>query len=178
MAIDKAVDSAALDASFLAIANAIRTKGGTSASLTPGQMPAAIAAIQSGISYSSNWYVKEWTQASDSQSVTITHNLGALPRIILCYALDPLYTANEFLAAVLFLKPSDGTWSNTYVFSTNGTGSGIYQSNAINLSTQQGYNGFEVTTTTATITKGQYYSATFKSGQKYLFLAYHPGGAS
>lgn len=48
MAIDKAVDSAALDASLTAIANAIRSKTGGSGTLTPAQMPAAIAAIPTG----------------------------------------------------------------------------------------------------------------------------------
>jgi hypothetical protein len=48
MAMDKAVDSAALDAQFTAIANAIRGKNGSSATYTPAQMATAITAIPTG----------------------------------------------------------------------------------------------------------------------------------
>lgn len=49
MAMDKAVDSAVLDAGLTVIANAIREKGGTSGSLAfPDGMAAAIAAIEAG----------------------------------------------------------------------------------------------------------------------------------
>lgn len=46
MAIDKAVDSGALDTLFENIGNAIREKDGTTALITPGNMPAKIRAIQ------------------------------------------------------------------------------------------------------------------------------------
>lgn len=49
MAIDKAVDSAALDGLFEDIADAIRGKNGSASTYTPAQMAAAIAAIQTGI---------------------------------------------------------------------------------------------------------------------------------
>lgn len=49
MAIDKAVDSAVLEAGLTAIANAIREKGGTSETLAfPDSMAEAIAAIEAG----------------------------------------------------------------------------------------------------------------------------------
>ncbi|MBR6208721.1 MAG: hypothetical protein IKQ69_06960 [Oscillospiraceae bacterium] len=49
MAIDKAVDSAQLDADLASVANAIRTKGGTSAQLAfPADYITAIAAISGG----------------------------------------------------------------------------------------------------------------------------------
>ncbi|MBR4579403.1 MAG: hypothetical protein IKO22_07345 [Oscillospiraceae bacterium] len=49
MAIDKAVDSAQLDAELASVANAIRTKGGTSAQLAfPADYITAIAAISGG----------------------------------------------------------------------------------------------------------------------------------
>lgn len=49
MAVDKLVDSAQLDANLAAVANAIRTKGGTSASLAfPSGFVSAIDAIQTG----------------------------------------------------------------------------------------------------------------------------------
>ncbi len=49
MAYDKAVDSAQLDADLTTVADAIRAKGGTSASLAfPAGFASAIAAISSG----------------------------------------------------------------------------------------------------------------------------------
>lgn len=49
MAVDKLVDSAQLDADLTSVANAIRTKGGTSADLAfPADFVSAIAAIPSG----------------------------------------------------------------------------------------------------------------------------------
>lgn len=48
MAVDKAVDSGALDTLFENIGNAIREKDGTTALITPGNMPAKIRAIQTG----------------------------------------------------------------------------------------------------------------------------------
>lgn len=49
MAIDKAVDSKALDTLFENIGNAIREKDGTTALITPGNMPERIRAIQTGV---------------------------------------------------------------------------------------------------------------------------------
>lgn len=48
MAYDKVVDSGALDAALTDVADAIRTRGGTTASLTLEEMPDAIAAISGG----------------------------------------------------------------------------------------------------------------------------------
>ena len=49
MAIDKAIDSAQLDANLTAIADAIRTKGGTSDTLVfPAGFVSAVQAIQAG----------------------------------------------------------------------------------------------------------------------------------
>ena len=49
MAVDKAVDSKALDTLFENIGNAIREKDGTTALITPGNMPAKIRAIRTGV---------------------------------------------------------------------------------------------------------------------------------
>lgn len=49
MAIDKAVDSGALDTMFTNIGNAIREKDGSTDPITPGNMPAKIRAIQTGV---------------------------------------------------------------------------------------------------------------------------------
>lgn len=52
MAVDKAVDSGALDTMFKNIGNAIREKDGSTDLITPGNMPAKIRAIQTGINTS------------------------------------------------------------------------------------------------------------------------------
>ena len=49
MAIDKGVDSEALDGLFTDIANAIRGKNGETAQYTPSEMPAAIAGLSTGM---------------------------------------------------------------------------------------------------------------------------------
>lgn len=49
MAVDKSVDSGALDTMFKNIGNAIREKDGSTDLITPGNMPAKIRAIQTGI---------------------------------------------------------------------------------------------------------------------------------
>ena len=55
MAIDKAVDSSVLDASFTAIANAIRAKNGLADTYTPGEMADAIAAIDTEAQVPAYW---------------------------------------------------------------------------------------------------------------------------
>lgn len=49
MAIDKGVDSEVLDGLFTGIAQAIRGKNGETAPYTPGEMPAAIAGLPTGL---------------------------------------------------------------------------------------------------------------------------------
>ncbi len=68
MAIDKAVDSGALDAMFTDIGNAIREKDGTTALIPPGEMPAKIRAIQTG---------------TDTSDATVT--AGDLPKGVVAY---------------------------------------------------------------------------------------------
>lgn len=79
MAYDKAVDSAALDAGLTAIANAIREKAGSSDALAfPDAMAAAIAAIESGglkVEYGTV------TAAEDTNTLSISHNLGITPKL-------------------------------------------------------------------------------------------------
>lgn len=74
MALDKLVDSAQLDADLTTVANAIRTKGGTSAALSfPDGMADAIAAIQTGGGGSTpeNWRFVAFTVPSNTATVTL-----------------------------------------------------------------------------------------------------------
>lgn len=83
MALDKLVDSTQLDADLTTVADAIRTKGGTSAQLSfPQGMADAIAAIPSGLpSVISKIDGGSFTLAANtSQNVyRISHNLGVAP---------------------------------------------------------------------------------------------------
>ncbi len=72
MAIDKAVDSTQLDADLTSIANAIRTKGGTSASLAfPADFLTAIAAIPAG-----GGGVHTGTITPTARTTTMTMDIG------------------------------------------------------------------------------------------------------
>ena len=62
MSVDKLVDSTQLDADLTSVANAIRTKGGTSASLAfPAEFVAAVAAIPTGSSIQTGTAVGDGT---------------------------------------------------------------------------------------------------------------------
>ena len=65
MAVDKLVDSTQLDSDLTSVANAIRTKGGTSAQLAfPAGFVSAIGDIPTGGGVSYDLFIKEW--AADS----------------------------------------------------------------------------------------------------------------
>ena len=70
MAVDKLVDSTQLDSDLTSVANAIRTKGGTSAQLSfPTEFVSAIGAIQTG---GGNVQIEELTPTSSMSSVTLS----------------------------------------------------------------------------------------------------------
>lgn len=89
MALDKLVDSTQLDADLTSVANAIRTKGGTSASLAfPADFVSAIAAIPSGGGF--NYKTGTFTLASDTSSMAtagngIAHGLGTAPKVVIVW---------------------------------------------------------------------------------------------
>ena len=75
MAVDKLVDSSQLDADLTSVANAIRTKGGTSASLAfPADFVSAIGAIPTG--GGGGGVSGTFTPASDARSITLTDCIG------------------------------------------------------------------------------------------------------
>jgi len=73
MAVDKLVDSTQLDADLTSVANAIRTKGGTSASLAfPADFITAIAAIPSGGGGGLDCDYGTYTPSSDVLEASVT----------------------------------------------------------------------------------------------------------
>lgn len=88
MSVDKLVDSTQLDADLTSVANAIRTKGGTSASLAfPADFVSAIAAIPSGGS-GLKYDAGTFTIPSDNNgnpAIWINHSLGETPDFVMIW---------------------------------------------------------------------------------------------
>lgn len=96
MALDKVVDSAALDAQLTSIADAIRSKGGTTGQLTLTGMVNAINAIQTGSGGTGLAYdMGEFVLDADSTGLgKIYHNLGELPGFVLVWTDDYVGVTN------------------------------------------------------------------------------------
>lgn len=91
MAYDKVVDSTVLNTGLTKIANAIREKGGTSASLSfPDAMATAIAAIEAGGGGLPDGVTAvatgTFTPATDTVGEFISHGLGVTPTFVYYYA--------------------------------------------------------------------------------------------
>lgn len=85
MSVDKLVDSTQLNSDLTSIANAIRTRGGTSAQLAfPAGFVGAIAAIPSGGGGSLKYEIGSFTLANDANNtiVAIPHTLGEAPDVV------------------------------------------------------------------------------------------------
>lgn len=91
MALDKLVDSSQLNADLTSIANAIRTKGGTSASLAfPAEFISAIEAISGGggsikCERGSVTLESDWTWSSSHTYYAIPHSLGETPELVILW---------------------------------------------------------------------------------------------
>ena len=89
MAVDKATDSAQLDADLTSVANAIRTKGGTSAQLAfPADFVSAINAISGGGGGNLKYKIGSFTLASDTTAnpaVAIAHGFGEAPKVVVIW---------------------------------------------------------------------------------------------
>lgn len=84
MSVDKLVDSTQLDADLTSVANAIRTKGGTSASLAfPADFVSAIGDIPGGGGNSGAEITEITLAAKPSTTVSIPHTLGKVPTYVM-----------------------------------------------------------------------------------------------
>lgn len=90
MALDKVVDSAALDAQLTSIADVIRSKGGTTNQLTLAGMVDAINAIQTGGGDGLKYDIGEFVLDADVKTLnpSLPHNLGEVPEFILVWTDD------------------------------------------------------------------------------------------
>ena len=92
MALDKVVDSAALDAEMTSVANAIRAKTGNTDTLAwPDGFLTAIAGITGGEGAGLAYDMGEFVLDADTQHLvppSIPHNLGEVPEFILVWTDD------------------------------------------------------------------------------------------
>lgn len=89
MALDKAVDSAALNIGMTAVADTIRAKAGTTEPLTwPDGFKAAIEAISGGIAGAVLLEHGEFTLANDT-ATAYSVELNNVPDLFVCYAETP-----------------------------------------------------------------------------------------
>ena len=89
MALDKAVDSVALDAGMTAVADVIRAKAGTTEPLAwPDGFKAAVEAISGGIAGAVLLESGEFTLANDT-ATAYSVELNDVPDLFVCYAETP-----------------------------------------------------------------------------------------
>lgn len=77
------------DSVMSSIANAIRSKSGTTQTYLPSEMPSAIENIPSGGGGSDlpeNWVIGQFTPQTDIENYTVTHNKGKAPFLALVFA--------------------------------------------------------------------------------------------
>mgnify|MGYP006916253515 CR=1 FL=1 len=93
MAVDKLVDSTQLDADLTSVANAIRTKGGTAASLAfPSDFVSAIEAISTGggggLKYELGTFTLQSDVAGTAAGYPVSHGLGEAPKVVIIWTED------------------------------------------------------------------------------------------
>lgn len=126
MALDKLVDSSQLDADLTTIANAIRTKGGTSAQLAfPDGMADAIAAIPSG-GGDSNVLTFSFVPASYNEQIQfdISDTFDVSTLRTCCFSAIDFVLADSYEGAVTFAGFSVSGYRNTgysFHYEANGT---------------------------------------------------------
>lgn len=172
MAYDKVVDSTVLNTGLTKIANAIREKGGTSASLSfPDAMATAIAAIKAGggglpdgitaLNYGT------FTLSSDTDSdYRITHGLGVKPNFYFIVTTGAFYTAdgNGYTFLRFYVQKTYKKGNSNYA----GYGNNVYVYSATSL-TSAIYADSEATTTNITIPGSAMYK--LKGGTTYAWVA-------
>ena len=151
MAIDKAVDSAALDSQLKTVADAIRSKGGTSAKLafptgfsnaikaipTGGGLPTGISAFDFG--------VINVTSPITSTAVTYSHKLGVTPDFVMVWHNGNIESNNTMLWS--FRSPHFGYRNSGYNMFYGYHGSSTTTVSTANSNyTNYGVNGFTATT--------------------------------
>lgn len=102
------------EASVQAIANAIRSKNGTTTKYKIGEMAAAIAGLETG----GKIYVETVTFTSSKKEYTINHNLGEKPNFFMAFCTDSIHSYGTFYAAAISCFAKGGVL--TYLYSGTG----------------------------------------------------------
>lgn len=124
MAVDKLVDSTQLDADLTSVANAIRTKGGTSGQLAfPAGFVSAIEAISGGGGGGGNFvkHTGSFTPSSNILHFEVT-GLGAPAMIVICVIHDWDTNALNNVSKHIGNLYADGA---STIITTNGSGNSL-----------------------------------------------------
>lgn len=130
MSVDKLVDSTQLDADLTSVANAIRTKGSTSADLAfPAGFVSAINAIPTG--GGGDYEIAAGTVTPAASVTSLTVNVGFEPEGALIYV-DPYSTAQDanWKRMMVLVDRADGFAAGMIVRYNNGA----YGTNTSNIS--------------------------------------------
>lgn len=164
MAVDKLVDSSQLDADLTSVANAIRTKGGTSASLAfPADFVSAIGAIPSGGGSSVDRGT--FTPASNTLSVELTVTRTVVGIMIIAES-NPYSAGSGVRCLAGCLYDSYGSVAKINLGSNNAGTSGTVSYGSSSLTVSQ--SGTTLTVTSANAASNGY----FLSGITYRWIAW------
>lgn len=167
MAIDKAVDSTQLDSDLTSVANAIRTKGGTSAQLAfPTGFVQAIGDIETGVV--SNFESGEITIASDTETFVVPVS-NLYTHFAVCRS--QLKSAWTYASSARCVVSVWGTSSDYTVIDTNNTGGNYYI-----FDRQPSWKEDKITFTPTQVSckaLGNGNICRFSSGSKYVWVAWN-----
>ena len=165
MAVDKLVDSSQLNSDLTSVANAIRTKGGTSAALSfPAGFVAAIGDIPTGGSSPlvSGTFTGSASEKGSAKSITIPYTGSGYPVSVLIYPTEggyesgsTIYNTAQNRAVVAYMAVKcDIESTPTYV-------NNVIQNNALSISVIKGSNSDATSYSTSSLyrTANTYYSS-------------------
>ena len=116
-------------ATLTGIADAIRAKAGTSASMRPDEMAALIQSISGGGKVAAGSVTPSGSYTS---SVSITHNLGVAPNLIAIFSAEGMGSIQNRLNS-LFVMPGGVYITEVYFSSSGSMSSTSLKNNATNL---------------------------------------------
>ena len=150
-------------ATLTGIADAIRAKTGTSAAMRPDEMAALIQSIsgRGKVAFGSVTPSGNYTS-----SVTITHNLGVVPNLIVIFIAEGIGTLNNRLVS-LFVMPE-----GVYITEVYSSKSGSIQSTSLTNNATNLAKAFPtLTETTLTVKSNGIQSSIYHYPGKYVWIA-------
>ena len=163
MAVDKLVDSSQLNADLTSVANAIRTKGGTSAQLAfPADFVSAIAAIPTG--GGSSVKTGTVTPASRVNSVSFDVGMSSITGLLIIPTESPLLSGGKTFAGGYL--SAEGYWK-TFWGTSNNVGSSLLAPASTTSAMKATITGTVITvysydTNSPSINEGQFEAITYR----------------